>query len=414
MLRSELIGPIGRIADIKAQPGEDSRNTRALDEQQFNTIGERRPLDIGKVEIGGLPNGRAGDIARTRIGARAALTRFRLFAGLKIEGRAHHAIGCAALDRRRFLIGIALTRIDTDRENGTGQPLLHRCAHALRRYGTQALQPGLEIGRVPRIEFPRCQDAGLAGEAADAIQPGDLPGNLAHRHAIDFILGRSILDKVSDQRIETRRHGIRIGGRRDIDDHAEHAEIFKFLERSGNRGRRLLIANQDIVKTRACEAAKNAGRHIEITGDRRIQARHNPAAIEPRRGDAILHADVAPLIERRHAWINLFGLGSPRNIPEIALDQRARGGRINIAGQDEHRVIRAIMAAEPGANIIHGRRVEIRHRTDRGMPIGVAFRKQAFKLGIAHQAIRLVIPLPLFILDNAALIIELLLRHGTQ
>ena len=58
--------------------------------------------------------------------------------------------------------------------------------------------------------------------------------------------------------------------------------------------------------------------------------------------------------------------------------------------------------------------VEVSHRTDGAMAIRMAGRKQAFEHAIFDQAVRLVITLTLFVLYDAALIVEFLFGNDAQ
>ena len=67
------------------------------------------------------------------------------------------------------------------------------------------------------------------------------------------------------------------------------------------------------------------------------------------------------------------------------------------------------MLAEPVFHIVKACRVEIRHRADCRVAIGMILRKQPRNLGIFGQAIWLGIALTLLVLDNGALVVELCL-----
>ena len=109
-----------------------------------------------------------------------------------------------------------------------------------------------------------------------------------------------------------------------------------------------------------------------------------------------------------------MGLRAARDIAEIFLDERARGGGVDIAREHEDGVVGAIMLAEPVLHILKAGGVEIRHRADRRMAIRMIGREERGQLGIFDQTIRLVVALTLFVLDDAALVIELVLRHRAE
>ena len=72
------------------------------------------------------------------------------------------------------------------------------------------------------------------------------------------------------------------------------------------------------------------------------------------------------------------------------------------------------MAAEPLVDGVERRGVEVGHRADRVVMIGMVRGEQRFELAILDHGIRLVVALALLILDDAALGIERLLRHRAE
>src|SRR3546814_957830 len=72
------------------------------------------------------------------------------------------------------------------------------------------------------------------------------------------------------------------------------------------------------------------------------------------------------------------------------------------------------MTCEPRLHIIQLRRIEVGHRTDGAVMIGMARGEEILENLVAQQAERLVVALALLILDDAALVIELFLRHRAE
>ena len=72
------------------------------------------------------------------------------------------------------------------------------------------------------------------------------------------------------------------------------------------------------------------------------------------------------------------------------------------------------MRLEPHLHIGQACGIQVRHRADGGVAIGMAFGQQRGELRIFDQAIGLVLAHALFILDDAALGIQLRLRHRAQ
>ena len=103
-----------------------------------------------------------------------------------------------------------------------------------------------------------------------------------------------------------------------------------------------------------------------------------------------------------------------RDGAEIFLGQFTRLRGRDVAGQDQDGVVGTIVGAEPVAHRLHRRRVQVGHRTDGRVAIGVAFREQGLQLLVLVQAVGLVVALALLVLNDAALQIERLLGDGAQ
>jgi hypothetical protein len=103
-----------------------------------------------------------------------------------------------------------------------------------------------------------------------------------------------------------------------------------------------------------------------------------------------------------------------RNLAEIALHQRARFGGVDVAGEHDYRVVRPVIVAKPLAHVLERSLVQVRHRTDGRVAIGMALRKQTLEDAIESQPVRLVVALALLVLNDAALRIEPLLRQRAE
>ena len=106
--------------------------------------------------------------------------------------------------------------------------------------------------------------------------------------------------------------------------------------------------------------------------------------------------------------------GTARDVAEPLLHLGLGGRDIDVARQHQHRIVRTVIVAEPFLDVIEARRIEIGHRTNGAVVIGVAGREEIFENLVTQQAIGVVVTLALFVLDDAALVIELFLRHRAE
>ena len=107
--------------------------------------------------------------------------------------------------------------------------------------------------------------------------------------------------------------------------------------------------------------------------------------------------------------------GSPaRDAAEPFFHERPSRGHVDIAGERQHNIVGAVVILEPLAHVAQAGSIKIGHRADGRVAIGVADREQPIADGIFDQSIGLVVALTFFVLDNAALFIELVLRDRAE
>ncbi len=103
-----------------------------------------------------------------------------------------------------------------------------------------------------------------------------------------------------------------------------------------------------------------------------------------------------------------------RNGAEELLGLGFRGGHVDVAGDHQGRVVRPVIALEPGLDVIERRRVEIGFGADGRPRIRVAGRVTLLRQNFTQGAIRLVLALALFVEHHAALLVELGLVDGAE
>ncbi len=145
-----------------------------------------------------------------------------------------------------------------------------------------------------------------------------------------------------------------------------------------------------------------------------IDARHDPVAVQPGSSDIVVHQLFNILRERRDGSIDILGSRAGRNSTEPFLRLRLRCWHVYVASENQDGVVRPVMRLEPVLHIGKAGGIQVCHRTDGRMAIGMAFRQHGGKLRIFDQAIGLIFPHALFILNDAALRIELCLRHRAE
>jgi hypothetical protein len=93
----------------------------------------------------------------------------------------------------------------------------------------------------------------------------------------------------------------------------------------------------------------------------------------------------------------------------------ARPGGIDVADDREDGVVGGVPGSEEGAHVVERRRVEVFHRPDRGVVIRVVRRVEMAEELLLPGAVGLVVVAdPLLVLDNRALVVEVLLAERVE
>ena len=107
--------------------------------------------------------------------------------------------------------------------------------------------------------------------------------------------------------------------------------------------------------------------------------------------------------------------GTRRQVAEVALDEGEPVVGGDVAAQGEHRVVGAVVGAEELVHVVQARGVEVLHRADRRVVVGVALREHRgvdVDEGVAVGLV--VVALALLLLDDVALVVEVLLGDGVE
>ena len=109
----------------------------------------------------------------------------------------------------------------------------------------------------------------------------------------------------------------------------------------------LLFAHQDIVEARAGKATEHrrTGAQSSIIGVR--QAGDNPVAVDARGRNLVFQHNLFGRLKRRNRRVDRGDVASTRHITEPFLHQRLCLRRIHITGEDQHRIVGAIIVFEP-------------------------------------------------------------------
>ena len=104
-----------------------------------------------------------------------------------------------------------------------------------------------------------------------------------------------------------------------------------------------------------------------------------------------------------------------RQRPEVGLHLGERVLRVDVADDGQDRVVGAVVVAEEGVDVLEARGVEVLHRPDRRVVVGVAVGEdRGVDVGEGVAVGHVVVALPLLLLDDVALVVEVLLGQRVE
>ncbi len=392
-LRAERALRVSRNASVEIERDVGDRHGRTACINDFDAVVQARALHVREIKIGNRADVRHRLARRRR--RRAIVRRW-------------------AIGRARLLVRLARARIDAQRIYRPRQPAAHRLAHGCRRHVTISAQIAFIEAWVAGHDRAVGECDGLAAESAHLLDRQHAAEDLLCRHALDFIRRRSRGEVFADDFIKTRGHRGRINARLHVNGDEKEADALERQHAGRNRNRTLFVAHQDAIEARTVKPAEHLRGDVELQRIFVRQAGHNPGPIKPRVGDAIMHRVINALAQRRDIGGGGNVVRPARDLAKIALHQWPRFGDIDIARQHDHRIVRTVIVAEPLAHFFERSVIEIGHRADGGVAIRVALRKETLKDAIEGHAVRLIVALSLFVLHDAALCIEALLRERAE
>ena len=183
-----------------------------------------------------------------------------------------------------------------------------------------------------------------------------------------------------------------------------------------DRGRRLLVADQPLHQPRRAEPTEDV--EGQGAGEVVLVAVHGqpPREVQPVVGHVLETLEPGRLGERvEMVDVVRRGLGRGRQRPEVRLHLGERVLRLDVADDGQHRVVRAVVVAEEGVDVLEARGVEVLHRPDRRVVVGVAVGEdRGVDVGEGVAVGHVVVALPLLLLDDVALVVEVLLGDRVE
>ena len=197
-------------------------------------------------------------------------------------------------------------------------------------------------------------------------------GNVARGNALDFLGSWTGFDIIRQYLVEALCDSIGIGPWLYINLDIDKAAVDEWNEIRRRANSSLFLTDKDIIQTRTRQSAKRAHRDEQCIGIGVCKTRHHPIAIDARGRHLVLHADFDVFFERWHKRIDRGHIFAALNLAEPFFYQWLGLRRIDVTGQNQNRIIWAIMVDEPVFHIIERSRRQVFKAADRTMMIRVA------------------------------------------
>ena len=365
-------GLVGRVAGVDEQVHPDDRHLVPLGHDELQAVRQGGALEGGK----------------------AALRR-------RSRRRARLAVGPA---RAR---GELRERVHLERVDAVRQPASRGGRELGRRRGLHALElRAVEVGpAAPDLALR--EDVRLAAEAADPLHAAHEAGELLRLRALHLLGRRPVLQQARDLLVDRLLDRGEVAARPRGGAHDERAADLRRSLVRRDVGRDLVRVDEPLVQPRALARRQHPRDEPQRVVLRRAPLRRVPHFVDPRLRHPVLQRLAVLARAGGDPRVVLRDRRARRDVAEVLLDPRLHVLGLHVAGHDEDGVLRAVVGLEPLLHVVERGGVEVLHRADDRPRVRVALRVDRGLDELLDLAVGLVLTLPLLVLDDPALLVEL-------
>ena len=177
----------------------------------------------------------------------------------------------------------------------------------------------------------------------------------------------------------------------------------------------MLVVNEPLIQTRVL-AVREHGRNEVERGIIRLEVSdRGPSHVNPFLRHAVVDGNAPVLVERHLVALGTRKRWAGRKRREVFFDERFGRLAIEFARDGEHTVIRRVELLEKGVDVLERRARNVLHTPDDVPRIRMAFGKEVLEEHFDGSPIRNVVhALAPLVLDDVALVVEVLLRHRVE
>ena len=256
------------------------------------------------------------------------------------------------------------------------------------------------------VDLAGREHVGFAAEAADPFDAANEAGPRARLRPRQFGPGRPRGEEGLEFLVEDGLDLCEVlagpGGR---DDDEQAAELAGHDE-GAHIGGDLIVVDQPLVEAGTLAGRQDVAGQGEVIDGLVPHRGHVPGLVDPRLRHAVLEDDAARLAAAGEGDVRLDQRRSGRDVAEVLLDPCLDVLGLDVAGNDEDRVGGAVPGVEPLVDVGQRGGVQVLHRADRRVVVGVAVGVGVLEDGQEDLAVGLVLALALLVLDHPALLVE--------
>ena len=260
--------------------------------------------------------------------------------------------------------------------------------------------------RVAHERLVAGEQVALAPEPADPFDAPDEGRPPRGHHAVEFVLRRPVGQKARDLFLDHGVELVEVVSRQRRRDDAEDAGDLEGEGKRADVGGDPLVVDHALVQARGLALGEDSRDEVQPVRVGVAEAGPGPRLVEAGLGYAVLHGVAVDALEFRDP-LGLARERRPgRDVAEEVFDALPGVLGFYIAGQDQDGVGRAVVVTEPLPNILETRGVQVLHAADDGPGVGMPGGKEVLEEDVEDAAVRLVLPLALLVLHDAALLVE--------
>ena len=374
----------------------------ALGQDQRGAVGQRGPLQVGELQLGELGGLRHAEAA-VHLAWRGGVTRVRIRQHERIRG-----------DRRVLRHDAALTRHHHQHVVPGRQPLAARSLHIGGGGRGDALLRRAEAAGIALQHRAAREYVGLATEAANPLHAAYEARTQHGARLLQLLVAGAFGDEPRQLLINRRFH---LPGLHAVTHAGDDHELAAQLRAAGKHlhvVHQTILVQQAAVQARGAAAAQHLAQHPQVLDIGRAALGHIPHPVHAGLRHVVLEGGAGALSALGRVHFRLGHGRSGGNMAEVAGHLLPGGLHVDVTGQHQHRVVGAVPGVEPLVHVFQRGRVQIVHRADHAVLVGMA-------VGVHHPvdhlpglAVGLVLALALLVLHHPALLIQRSLVHRAQ